>query len=67
MSPEEQHEASRRTLREVVPLVLTPSDDLSPAKEARLLEYEGMVDELERVIDFEAIFSNSKELGQRRG
>jgi hypothetical protein len=34
MSLEEQHEASRRMLHEVVPLVLTPSDDLSPINES---------------------------------
>jgi hypothetical protein len=64
MSLEEQHEASRRMLREVLPLVLTPSSDLDPATEARLLEMERVIDELERVIDLEAIFSNSKELGR---
>jgi hypothetical protein len=64
MSPEEQREATRRMLGEVVPLVLTPSNDLSPATKAHLLEYEKMIDELERVIDLEAIFSNSKELGR---
>ena len=63
MSLEEQHEASRRMLREVVPLVLTPSNDLSPATKARLLEFEKRIDELERVFDLDAIFSNSKELG----
>jgi hypothetical protein len=49
---------------EVVPLVLTPSSDLDPATDARLSEMERVIDELERVIDLEAIFSNSKELGR---
>ena len=64
MSLEEQREATRRMLGEVVPLVLTPSNDLSAATEAHLLEYEKRIDELERVIDLETIFSNSKELGR---
>jgi hypothetical protein len=51
-------------LREVVPLVLTPNSDLDPAMKARLLELGKMIDELERVIDLDAIFSNSKELGR---
>jgi hypothetical protein len=63
MSLEEQHEASRRMLREVVPLVLTPSSDLDPAMKARLSETEKMINKVERVIDLDAIFSNSKELG----
>jgi hypothetical protein len=61
---EEQHEAGRRMQHEVVPLVLTPSSDLDPATDARLSEMERVIDELERVIDLEAIFSNSKELGR---
>lgn len=64
MSLEEQHEAGRRMQHEVVPLVLTPSSDLDPATDARLSEMERVIDELERVIDLEAIFSNSKELGR---
>ena len=51
-------------LREVVPLVLSPSSDLDPAREARLLarmlEVEKMIDGLQGVIDLEAIFPNSK-------
>jgi hypothetical protein len=50
-------------LREVVPLVLTPNSDLDPAMKARLLELGTTIDELERVIDLDAIFSNSKEVG----
>ena len=49
---------------EVVPLVLTPSSDLDPDTNARLLEAEKMIDELERIIDLEAIFPNSKEPGR---
>jgi hypothetical protein len=36
MSPEKQHEATRRMLGEVVPLVLTPRSDLDPANESSL-------------------------------
>jgi len=54
-------------LREVVPLVLSPSSDLDPAREARLLarmlEVEKMIDGLQGVIDLEAIFPNGKEPG----
>ena len=48
----------------MVPLVLTPRYDLDPATEARLLDAEKRINELERVIDLEAIFSNGKELGR---
>ena len=56
MSPKEQHAAACLMQREVVP----PSYDLDPDTKARL---EKMIDGLYRVIDLEAIFSNSKELG----
>jgi hypothetical protein len=55
MSPKEQNAACLMQ-REVVP----PNYDLIRIRKARL---EKMIDGLYRVIDFEAIFSNSKELG----